>query len=99
MATAVPHLRPALIVDAGQLKKTADGIFRRLVKNIPLLITLLEEFRGRFGLQALEIGVFEGRATCSLPENILTGKGSTIDCIDTFTGGIERRYRGIDMVR
>jgi predicted O-methyltransferase YrrM len=65
--------------------------------NIPFWITLLEEFRGRSGLRVLEIGVFEGRSTCWLLENILTGHGSTIDCIDTFAGGMEHRYRDIDM--
>ncbi|MDQ2961991.1 MAG: class I SAM-dependent methyltransferase [Pseudomonadota bacterium] len=66
-------------------------------QNIPTWTALLAEFRGRSRVRALEIGVFEGRSTCWLLENILTGEGSTIDCIDTFAGGIEHVYRGIDM--
>lgn len=66
-------------------------------KNIPIWIILLEEFRGRSGLRVLEIGGFEGRSTCWLLENVLTGEGSTIDCIDTFADGMRHRYRGIVM--
>jgi predicted O-methyltransferase YrrM len=65
--------------------------------NIPTWTTLLAEFRGRSGLRVLEIGVFEGRSTCWLLENILTGEGSTVDCIDTFAGGMEHGGPGIDM--
>ena len=57
--------------------------------NIPAWTALLAELRGRPGVRVLEIGVFEGRSTCWLLENILTGEGSTIDCIDTFDGSME----------
>jgi hypothetical protein len=63
--------------------------------NIPNWSDLLSEFRGKPGVRALEIGVFEGRSTCWLLENILTGAGSSVDCIDTFAGGIE--HGGLDM--
>lgn len=66
-------------------------------QNIPTWTTLLAEFRGRARVRALEIGVFEGRATCWLLENILIGEDSAIDCIDTFAGGMERRYRNTDL--
>ncbi|HEX5865989.1 MAG TPA: class I SAM-dependent methyltransferase [Casimicrobiaceae bacterium] len=66
-------------------------------QNVPTWTDLLAEFRGRSGVRTLEIGVFEGRSTCWLLENILTGEGSTIDCIDTFAGGMEHVYRGLDM--
>lgn len=66
-------------------------------QNVPTWTHLLAEFRGRSGVRTLEIGVFEGRSTCWLLENILTGEGSTIDCIDTFAGGMEHVYRGLDM--
>jgi predicted O-methyltransferase YrrM len=42
----------------------------------------------------LEIGAFEGRATCWLLENGLSDKGSIV-CIDPFTGSVE--HGGIDM--
>lgn len=38
---------------------------------------------------ALEVGVFEGRATVWMLENVLTDEGSAIICIDTFRGGEE----------
>jgi predicted O-methyltransferase YrrM len=57
---------------------------------------LLIELKGKPGVHALEIGSFEGRSTCWLLENILTGDGSRIDCIDTFMGGEEHAGRGID---
>ncbi len=47
---------------------------------------ILDEFRGRPKIRALEIGCFEGRATRWLLENILTGTGSGITVIDTFKG-------------
>ena len=42
----------------------------------------------------LEIGAFEGRATCWLLENGLSDKGSIV-CIDPFSGSVE--HGGIDM--
>lgn len=42
----------------------------------------------------LEIGAFEGRATCWLLENGLDRKGSIV-CIDPFSGSVE--HGGIDM--
>ena len=37
----------------------------------------------------LEVGVFEGRSTVWLLENILTHPASTITVVDTFAGGAE----------
>jgi predicted O-methyltransferase YrrM len=42
----------------------------------------------------LEIGAFEGRATCWLLENGLADKGSIV-CVDPFSGSLE--HGGIDM--
>lgn len=58
-------------------------------RHIPVWSRLLAEFKGRPGIRALEIGSFEGRSTCWLLENILTGDGAHIDCIDTFQGSEE----------
>jgi predicted O-methyltransferase YrrM len=44
----------------------------------------LIEFRGRPDLHFLEIGSFEGRSTCWLLDNILTGPSSKITCVDLF---------------
>jgi predicted O-methyltransferase YrrM len=57
--------------------------------NIPTWTKLLSQLRGKSLVRALEIGVFEGRSTCWLLENVLTGDGATVDCIDTFAGAME----------
>jgi predicted O-methyltransferase YrrM len=67
--------------------------------NIPTWTRLLAEFRGKPGVRVLEIGVFEGRSTCWLLENILTGANSTVDCVDTFSGGMEHHGLDMDAVR
>jgi predicted O-methyltransferase YrrM len=59
--------------------------------NIPNWTKLLAELRGRARVRALEIGSFEGRSACWLLENILTGPGARLDCVDTFTGAVEQR--------
>lgn len=41
-------------------------------------------FAARPGIRALEIGSFEGRSAVWMLENVLTGDGSRIDCIDLF---------------
>ena len=65
--------------------------------NVPVWSGLLKDQRGQPGLRYLEIGSYEGRATCWLLENILTGEGSRIDCIDTFEGGMESAPQDADM--
>jgi hypothetical protein len=44
----------------------------------------LRRFAHRPGLEFLEIGSFEGASACWLLNNILTGEGSRITCVDTF---------------
>jgi predicted O-methyltransferase YrrM len=44
----------------------------------------LSEFVGREGLSLLEIGSHEGRSAIWFLENLLTGPGSTITCIDPW---------------
>jgi predicted O-methyltransferase YrrM len=46
----------------------------------------LKHLRGRAGVRMLEIGALEGRSAIWFLENILTGPGSTITCIDVFWG-------------
>lgn len=58
-------------------------------ENIPVWSKLLSQFTGKPGVRGLEIGVYEGRATCWLLENILTGDNVHLDCIDNFEGGPE----------
>jgi hypothetical protein len=68
-------------------------------QNIPTWTTLLHEFKGKSGLRVLEIGTFEGRSTCWLLENIVTGEGAHLACIDTFQGSEEMVARKIDVTR
>ena len=41
----------------------------------------------------LEIGAFEGRATCWLLANVLTGANARIHCIDPFAGPLLERFK------
>lgn len=45
---------------------------------------LLAPFIGHPNLNFLEVGSFEGRSACWLLQNILTGDGSRLTCIDLF---------------
>lgn len=44
---------------------------------------------------ALEVGVYEGRGSVWLLENVLTHPASTLTCVDTFAGGAE--HAGTDL--
>ena len=57
--------------------------------NIPVWEQVLASFKGKSNLNFLEIGCWEGRATCWLLENILTDKSSKITVVDTFEGSPE----------
>lgn len=48
----------------------------------------LSEFKSK-PVNFLEVGCFEGRATCWLLDNILTHENATITCVDTFAGSPE----------
>jgi predicted O-methyltransferase YrrM len=54
-------------------------------KNLDNWTRLLEEYRGRPGIQMLEIGSYEGRSAVWFLENILTHPTAGIVCIDFFT--------------
>ncbi len=54
-------------------------------KNLDNWTRLLGEFRGRPGVQMLEIGSYEGRSAVWFLENILTHPTAGIVCIDFFT--------------
>lgn len=68
--------------------------------NIPNWEKWLAEYRAK-PTRALEIGCYEGKATCWLLENILTHQDSTITVVDTFAGSEEHRTLGVsfDTVR
>lgn len=62
--------------------------------NIGPLTTVLAKFKGTEHIRALEVGCYEGRATCWFLDNILTAGSSSITCVDTWKGGQE--HAGID---
>ncbi|MDQ6917688.1 MAG: class I SAM-dependent methyltransferase [Pseudomonadota bacterium] len=66
-------------------------------QHIPIWSRLLQEFKAKAGLRVLEIGTFEGWSTCWLLENIVTGEGAHIDCIDTFGGAGDMVALKLDM--
>lgn len=49
---------------------------------------------GRPGLQALEVGSFEGRSACWTVQHLLTGEGSRLTCVEPFDQyeGQERNF-------
>ncbi len=53
-------------------------------QHIPIWQEKLTCFAGMPNVQALEIGSFEGRSAVWLLENLLTGPGTHLTCIDTF---------------
>lgn len=63
--------------------------------NIHCLVRWLAPLKGQ-PINALEIGCYEGKATCWLLENILTHPDACITAIDTFEGSQEHKELGID---
>jgi predicted O-methyltransferase YrrM len=68
--------------------------------RIDLWDKLLHRMKGRPYLRFLEIGVFEGRATVWLLQNVLTHSTASIDCVDPFewTEGAGRPGADMDAV-
>jgi predicted O-methyltransferase YrrM len=54
------------------------------VSFTPQWSLFLREFAGRPGVRMLEIGSFEGQSALWFLENIVTGAGSSITCVDVF---------------
>ena len=52
--------------------------------NIPVWQAALAEFKGRPGVNYLEIGCFEGRSAVWMLENVLTDSQSKLTCIDPY---------------
>lgn len=63
-------------------------------ENIPVWERVLSEFKGKY-VNVLELGVFEGRATRWLLENIVD-RGS-IWCVDTFEGSLESAAHNVNL--
>jgi hypothetical protein len=62
--------------------------------NISLWDITLQEFKNKPNLNFLEVGCWEGRATCWLLDNILTDESSKITVVDTFEGSPEEDGMG-----
>lgn len=61
-------------------------------ENIPRLCNIhLSHLKNKENVSILEIGSWEGRSCCWFLDNILTGKNSTITCIDTWQGSMEHQ--------
>lgn len=58
--------------------------------------TLLKDMVGKPGLDFLEVGCFEGRATLWMLENVLTDPSSMVTVVDTFKGNPEFRSMKIN---
>jgi hypothetical protein len=63
--------------------------------NIPIWNKVLKKFVDSPNLSFLEVGSWQGRATCWLLDNVLTNPSSMITCIDTFQGSIEHESMGL----
>lgn len=58
-------------------------------KHIPTWDKYLSHLKGKEYIQGLEVGVWEGRATCWLLQNIFTHPTSRLVCVDPFLGNPE----------
>lgn len=61
-------------------------------EHIPVWTKALAEYRGKPGVNYLEVGVFEGRAMLWMLENILTAPDSRATVIDVFEGKYNQDY-------
>jgi hypothetical protein len=61
--------------------------------SIPSWEKVLSPMAGQANLEFVEIGSFEGRSASWLLENILTGAGSRINCVDPWVGPIFDRFK------
>jgi predicted O-methyltransferase YrrM len=57
--------------------------------NIPSWEIILNDLANKPNINGLEIGVFQGRSTCWLLENIFTHPTATLNAVDTFQGNVE----------
>src|SRR5690349_2821261 len=65
------------------------------VQNVPTWDMLLPRFNPQ---RFLEIGAYEGRATCYLIDKFGDAPGVEITCVDTWEGGLEHDRAGMSAV-
>ncbi|HEY9696660.1 MAG TPA: class I SAM-dependent methyltransferase [Trichocoleus sp.] len=106
-AEALAHFQSALAIDPNFPQLSENIAFVRFGNQIltkgyeftqdwfswtvPIWESRLQQFAHRPNLQAIEIGCWEGMATCWLLDNILTDPTAAITCIDTFQGSMEHQ--------
>jgi hypothetical protein len=52
---------------------------------------VLQQFIGQPNLHLLEVGCWEGRASCWFLEQVLVHSSSKLTCVDTFAGSVEHQ--------
>lgn len=65
-------------------KKKYSFSMDHFTSRIPVWKEILHQFEGKPNIHYLEVGVFEGRATIWMLENILTHSTSKVTCVDIF---------------
>jgi predicted O-methyltransferase YrrM len=60
--------------------------------NIPIWDAALAPYKGKPGVQYLEVGLYEGRSALWMLENILTHSTSRLVGVDIFDGPLKQRY-------
>lgn len=60
--------------------------------NIPIWKTALAGYEGKPDIHYLEVGLYEGRSSLWMLENILTAPSSTLTGIDVFDGELKDRF-------
>jgi precorrin-6B methylase 2 len=81
--------RPSAAAYRGDYEFTSDWF----TSNIPIWEIVMKRYRGRPGVNYLEIGAYEGRSAIWVLENILTDPTSHVTAVDIFDGDYEARYR------
>jgi predicted O-methyltransferase YrrM len=79
------------IPDSNAYKRQYDFTENWFTWNIPVWESLLAPYKGKPGIQYLEIGVYEGRSAIWMLENILTHPEATLTGIDVFDGPFRER--------
>ena len=79
-------------VKGNSLKKKYNFSTDWFSMNIPRWEKILRDFKGKPGINYLEIGLFEGRSFFWMLENILTHSTSTATGIDPFSPKVEEVF-------
>ena len=90
VALIVPK-RPIPASDRGAYQHDYDFRSDWFTSNIPWWDTVLEPFKGRPGVNYLEVGLYEGRSALWMLENILTHPTAHLTGIDIFEGPLKDR--------